>query len=70
MELMDREVKQIDFHYQLPLPLKNLKLEHQNNHMIVERRINQLGRRFRRDDSYFLYYKTFMDDMLAKGYAK
>ena len=25
---------------------------------MVERRINQLERRFRRDDSYFQYYKT------------
>ena len=67
---MDQEVKQIDGHYQLPLPLKNLKLELPNNRMMVERRINQLERRFRRDDSYFLHYKTFMNDMLAKGYAK
>ena len=70
MELIDREVKQIDGHYQLPLPLKNPKLELPNNRMVVEKRINPLERRFRRDDSYFQYYKTFMDDMLAKGYAK
>ena len=70
MELMDREVEHIDGHYQLPLPLKNPKLELPNNRMMVERRIKQLERRFRRDDSYFQYYKTFMDDMLTKGYAK
>ena len=70
MELMDREVKQIDGHYQLPLPLKNPKLELPNNWMMVQRRVNQLERRFRRDDSYFQYYKTFVDDMLAKEYAK
>ena len=38
--------------------------------MMAKRRINQLERRFRRDDSYFQYFKTVMDDMLAKGYAK
>ena len=72
MELMNREVKQIDGHYQLPLALKNPKLELPNNWMwmLVERRINQLGRRFRRDGFYFQYYRTFMDDMLAKGCAK
>ena len=70
MELIDREVEHIDGHYQLPLPLKNPKLELPNNWMMVERRIKQLERRFRRDDSYFQYYKTFMDDMLTKGYAK
>ena len=37
---------------------------------MAKRRINQLERRFRRDDSYFQYFKTVMDDMLAKGYAK
>ena len=63
---MDREVKQTDGHYQLPLSSKNPKLELSNNWMMVERRINQLERKFRRDDSYFQYYKTFMDDMLAK----
>ena len=52
MELMDREVKQIVGHYQLPLPSKNPKLELPNIRMMVERRINLLERRFRRDDSY------------------
>ena len=33
-------------------------------------KINQLERRFRKDDSYYQYYKAFMDDMLAKKYAK
>ena len=37
---------------------------------MVERRINQLERRFRRDDSYFQYYKTFVDCMLEKEYTK
>ena len=54
------EVKQIDGHYQLPL----------NNLMMVEMRMNQLKRRFRRDNSYFQFCKTFMDDMLEKEYAK
>ena len=70
MELMDRELQQIDGHYQLPLPLKNPKLELPNIWMMVERKINQLEKRFRRDDSYFQHCKTFMDDILAKGYIK
>ena len=36
---------------------------------MVEKKINQLERKFRRDDSYFQYRKIFMEDMLAKGYA-
>ena len=70
MELKDREVKQIDGHYQLPLPLKNAKLHLPNNWLMVERRIIQLEIIFSRDDSFFQYYKAFMDDMLAKRYAK
>ena len=69
-DLMDRKVKQSDGHYQLPLPLKHPKLELPNNQIMVERKINQLERRFRRDDFYFQYYKTLMDDMLVKCYAK
>ena len=38
--------------------------------MVVETRISQLEGRSRRDDSYFQYYKKFMDEMLARGYAK
>ena len=55
MELIDQKVKQIDSHYQLQLPLKNLvgKFELPNNRMMVERRINQVERKFRRYDSYF-----------------
>ena len=45
-------------------------MELPNNLRMVERRINHLEKRFRRDDSYFQYYKTFMDDMLEKGYAQ
>ena len=41
MELMDREVKHIGGHYQLPLPLKNPKLEPPNNRVMVERRIKK-----------------------------
>ena len=55
MELMDQQVKHIEAHYQLPLLLKNPKLELPNNRIMVERRINQLERRFRRDDSYFTF---------------
>ena len=39
-------------------------------YQMVERKINQSERRCRRDDSYFQYYKTFVDDMLAKGHTK
>ena len=39
-------------------------------YQMVERKINQSERRYRRYDSYFQYYKTFMDDMLAKECAK
>ena len=67
---MDRVIKQTDGHYHLPLPLKNPKLELPNNWMMVEHSINQLERRFRRDDYYLRYYKKFMDYMLAKAYAK
>ena len=70
MELMDRELKHIDGHYQLPLPLKSPTFELSSNGMMVERRINQLERRFRRNDSYFQYYKTLMDDILAKEYVQ
>ena len=35
-ELMDQEIKQIHGHYQLPLPLKNPKLELPNNRMMIK----------------------------------
>ena len=36
IELMDREIKQIDCHYQFPLPLKNPKFELPNNWTMVK----------------------------------
>ncbi|KAJ8412275.1 hypothetical protein AAFF_G00145420 [Aldrovandia affinis] len=44
--------------------------EMSDNHDMAEQRTMNLLKRFRKDESYALEYKTFMDDVISKGYAE
>ena len=41
-----------------------------NNRVLTLRRLNCLQRRFLKDDHFYEMYKTFIGDMIAKGYAR
>ena len=59
-----------DGHYEMPLPLKEPRLDLPNNREIAVRRLNQLKRRFKSDDKYRNDYVTFMGNLLKNGYAE
>ena len=70
LRLMDREIVQVVNHYEVLLPLKSTDVNFPNNKSAAMKRLNSLKRRFIRDKSFHEMYKTFIDDMLLKGYAR
>ena len=59
LKLMDQETIKVDGHYVVPLPL-----------VLALKRLNCLHRRFLKDNRFYKMCKTFIADMIAKGYAR
>ena len=70
LKLMDQETIQVDGHYVVPLPLKSKDVNLPNNRVLALKRLNCLHIRFLRDDHFYEMYKTFIADMIAKGYGR
>ena len=59
-----------DGHYEMPLPLRDEMLSLPNNKSLALRRLNKLGQRFEDDMKYRDDYTTFINEIIAKGYAE
>ena len=70
LEIMDKEIKQMDGHYQVPLPLRNANVAFPNNRHYAMTRLRQLEKRFERNQSFFSDYKNSINEMVSKGYAR
>ena len=70
LKLMDQETIKIDCHYVVPLPLKSKHVNLPNNRVLALKKLNCLHRRFLKDNHFYEKYKTFIADMIAKGYAR
>ena len=70
MRLMQKEVKQEDGHYQLPLPFKEKAIEMPNNWMQAEKRLQSARRKMERSAEFKRDYTEFMESLLSKGYAR
>ena len=70
LRIMNEQTIKVDNHYQRPLPLRNPAMMLPSNRRIVEKRAQHLKRRFERDPKYFRHYKSFMNEIISKGYAK
>ena len=70
LKLMYQQTIQVDGHYVVPLPLKLKDVNLPNNRVLALKRLNCLHIRFLRDDHFYEMYKTFIADMIAKGYAR
>ena len=58
-----------DGHYEMPLPLKpNTQLP--NNRLLALKRLQHLKKRLQNDEQLHSDYKTFMSNMISKGYAE
>ena len=70
LRIMNEQTIKVGNHYQTPLPLQNPAMMLPNNRRMVEKRAQYLKRRFERDPKYFQHYKSFMNEIISKGYAK
>ena len=70
LRIMNEQTIKVGNHYQTPLPLQNPAMMLPNNRRVVEKRAQHLKRRFERDPKYFQHYKSFMNEIISKGYAK
>ncbi|KAJ8391888.1 hypothetical protein AAFF_G00083590 [Aldrovandia affinis] len=70
MEIASSSITLQDGHYHLALPLRDKDVVMPDNHDMAEQRTMNLLKRFRKDESYALEYKAFMDDVIGKGYAE
>ena len=59
-----------DGHYELPLPLKDEKMQLPNNRELALSRLKKLKGRLRREDMYRRDYQVFMIEIIEKGYAE
>ena len=59
-----------DLHYEMPLPFKHQNIWLPNNCAQAEKCLNDLKRRLKADDRYYVYYCSFLSDIISKGYAR
>ena len=67
---MDENVKFIDGHYELPLPLKNPDIHVPNNLPQAIKRLDYLKRKMLKNEKFKNDYAAFMKNIIEKGYAK
>ena len=67
---MNQETIKVDVHYVVPLPLKSKDVNLPNNRVLALKRLNCFHRSFLNDNHFSEIYKTFIADMIAKGYAR
>ena len=53
LEIIDKETKFVDEHYQVPLPFRNANVTFPNNRHYAMTRLRQLEKRFERNQSFF-----------------
>ena len=70
MQNAEETVKLKDGHYQISLPFKDREASVPNNKSQALQRANWLKKKLERDPKLSEDYKTFMADIVAKGYAR
>lgn len=70
LHTMEETVKLVNGHYEMALPWKSFPPRLPNNRPLAERRLNHLKKRLLKEPVVYQKYKTFMDDLLSKDYAR
>lgn len=68
---MEKGIKlKSDGHYEMPLPFKKERPNLPDNKICAIHRLKCLERKLRRSEQYYKDYKTFMDEIIARGDAE
>jgi len=70
LEIVGKGVRRTEGHYEMPLPLKTDTLCLPHNKSLAAHRLNHLRNRLKGDETFRDHYRTFMNDMVEKGYAE
>ena len=70
LTMVERETKVVDGHYQVPLPLRHSDIIMPNNKEQAIKRANWQKKKMLRDSKYRSDYVSFVNDVIAKGYAQ
>ena len=70
LNLMDQKTIKVNGRYVVPLSLKLKDVNLRNNRVLALKRLKCLHRRFLKDNHFYEMYKTFIADMIAKGYVR
>ena len=70
LDIVGSGVRQVDGHYEMPLPIRDDKLCLPHNRCLALRRLNHLKVRLQRDQELYDHYCAFMKGMINKGYAE
>ena len=57
-------------HYALPLPFRDTAVNLPNNRWVAKKHLQSLKKKLQKDEKFYLGYKTFMNKLFEKGYAR
>ncbi|KAJ8038240.1 hypothetical protein HOLleu_15605 [Holothuria leucospilota] len=66
----ENSIKLVNGRYEVGLPWRYPKPYLPNNRVVAEKRLNQLKKRFQRDDNLFQLYRDVIYDYISKGYGR
>ena len=70
LNVVEKETKIVDGHYQVPLPFRHNDVIMPNNKEQAIKRANWQKKKMLRDSKYRSDYVAFINDVIAKGYAQ
>ena len=70
LEILERETKKVDGHYEIPLPFRKKDVTLPNNKWVAVKRAESLKRKLMKDSSWHADYTEFMNKMIMKNYAR
>ncbi|KAL7878886.1 hypothetical protein AOLI_G00098600 [Acnodon oligacanthus] len=69
MEIVSQSASLVGGHYCINLPLRNRAIKMPNNQRVAEQRALNLKRQFVKNSQFQADYASFLNDVIAKGYA-
>ena len=70
LNMVEKETRVVNGHYQIPLPFRHDDVILPNNKEQAAKRANWQKKKMLKDSKYRADYVTFVNDVIAKGYAQ
>lgn len=70
LEIVSEGIHVTNGHYEMPLPLRSAGVHLPDNKVAASKRLDQLGRKLKKNPTLHADYTKFMDNMIQKGHAE